>query len=652
MKRFAIWKNLAAPPTLQLDVLTCQRKRRFRATLPVMLITVIVLCIKLLFFAAIQSREPGSIYDTPEGLEIEFAVEQAAVLTLERCVSGYWNVTGATNGIRVNGKNWEAPATGNYSICNQPQLSPSLEVRLPSSAIAHYTLDVEVVFGDSFHLVALIVLVIGIAYIMGVPTWSHRTLLIIIGIAHGGIVILYQIGTDLSIKHMLFWGKSLHLLPMEDLRHSLLESILYVHHQPPFFSIYGLALESLFGNAFPVAMYIVHVLMGICMCLMSYVILWRFTRNKTFAFLVSLLLALNPGYFFYEALGLYTMLSAFLILSATYCIVIYQYKKLNRYLYLVVLFINLLILTRSAYHIIILGPVCLLVLFVVRDKARSLLVRCLFICLLSFGFYAKNLIVYQSFSSSSWLGMGLWRVARDDYDANELTDLYQDGVLTDQLVIWFLTFLPPSAYPGYDLVDNGIRVASQDNANNAIYPKINSIYLDNALRLIHHDVWRYLRGAMRAYGLFSCPSSTWNSLEKNLAAFPASHQALSVTMLHMQGVSKEAARILGMSPDDFGVCSNLYFIIPLLMLACPLVLLATCQLRWQRWRKMLRARSALVFIWGMVGYTALVTSLLESGENTRFKFMIEIPLFILIAVVGYHIAIAIMGRMQHWSSAR
>ncbi len=378
--------------------------RRWRRVRPLALLSIAFLVLKLFYFATIAQGEPAEIHDEPEGLSISFSVDQAALLILEQCVDGRWEVLGEAGEIRVNGKNWEAPASGQFRHCNQENPTPTLEVRLPSTAIAFYKLDLPVVFGDGLHIAFAILIAFCGLYLAGVTDWSHRYQLTLVGATHGGAVLLLKLTTNLSIEHSHSWGRSLHTLPMADLKHSLLESFLYLHNQPPLFTAFGLTLDLLFGASFAAAMYVTHVIFGILMCLMTYHVLWRLLQNKGAAVFVSLLLALNPSYFLYEALGLYTMFTAFLLMTAAFCLVLFRDQKLNRYLYIFILCINLLILVRSVYHIAILIPALGLILVLAERNGRRVLAGSLLICLLSFGWYGKNLLVNQSFSSSSWLG--------------------------------------------------------------------------------------------------------------------------------------------------------------------------------------------------------------------------------------------------------
>ena len=616
------------------------RTKRWQSVQWVVIILSVFLIGELLYFASIQNDSPPRIDDSPEGLTIEFTVDKAVVLTLENCVKGRWSVTGSDE-IRVNGGDWTDQASGQYTLCNQPNLSPTLEVRLPSSAIASYLLEVRVVYDDGLQSLAGLILVLLAMWIWGVQFWSHRHLLLLVIGLHIGLAIIYQLTTDLSITNSWEWDTVVHTIKMDDLRYNLLESFLYLHAQPPLFSVYGVTVDILFGEYRDEAMYVIQVLLGASMCGMSYIILAHYTRNKTIALFVSLILALNPAYFLFEALILYTIHSAFLILSAGFCLLLYQRRAQNRYLYLFVLCINLLVLIRSVYHIAFLIPILILVAILAQENLRRVIIGSMLICLLSVGWYAKNWIVFDSFTSSTWFGMSLWKVARDDYRDDELQELNDLDVLTDNSVIWFRPFMLPSAYPEFEPVESNIRVLSNDDLYNVVYPKINLFYRENAIRLIQYDIGRYLKSAIRAYGYYSCPSSTYELMENNINTFPASHQAASVELFHMRGLIQDIASRLGLSDEDYGACSNLYVVIPIVILVYPIFLLLHCRINFKKWRETIRRDSVLVFTWGIVTFTTIATSLLEIPENARFKFMIEVPLFIFMTIMAYRIFMAV-----------
>lgn len=599
--------------------------------------TLCLLLLRLVFFAVSQPDAPPAISDRPEGLSIEFSVDQRALLFLESCVSGRWAVSGAAAGIRFNGGSWDAAPAGDYRLCNRSSLSPTLEVRLPSTAIARYQLEVPVLFGDGFH-VAVALLLAGCAlYAAGLPRWPQRRLLLLIGGAHGGLALLYSLTTELSIFQFARWGQSFHNLPMADLRHNLLETFLHLHSQPPLFSAYGIALNTIFGESYEGVSYALHVALGIAMCCMAYAMLWQLLGSRSAAFFTAMLLALHPALFLYEAFALYTLLAAFWALAAGFCLLLYQQQGRNRYLALFMLCVTLLILTRSVYHIAIILPTLLLIVLLARRNRRRLLLGCVLIALLAFGWYGKNLLLYGSFSTSSWLGMSLWKVARSDYTAEELVALYHADVLNSRMVIWFTAFINPSEYPADSRRESEIVILSGDNSNNIAYLDLSRLYLGNALQLMRHDISRYLRGALRAYSLYACPAASWENLQKNIDAMPASHHALSNHFFHMQGASQRLGHALGIAGGGIGACSNHFFLIPLLSLALPLYALARCRARWACWRGLLRREALLAYLWGVIAYTALATSLLESGDNARYKFMSEFPLWILIAVVGYRL---------------
>ncbi len=594
-----------------------------------------------LYFTSIREDAPPRIDEIIEDVSIEFTVNTSAVLVLDACVNGRWSVEGA-DAVRVNHGDWVEHPTGRYTLCNQPNLSPTLEVRLPSSSIESYQLNVTVVYGNGLHVLAGLALLFIAMWIFGMQTASHQMLIALVMGVHIGLVIIYHLTIDLSITSAWTWDTWVYTVPMTDLRANVFESIIYQHAQPPLFSLYGILLDTLLGDNYTTAMLVGQVAMGALMCGISYRLFWHLTQNQTLTLFASLVLALNPALFFFEAIILHTIHTAFWMMLAVYCLYLYQQYGQNRYLYLFVLSINLVMLTHSLYHILFLIPVLILVAILVQQESRRVMIGCVCICLLSVGLYGKNLIMFGNFSSSSLLGMNLWEVARYDYETDELTKLLQAGILTDSTVINASSLMPPSAYPKYDQATGDIAILSGDNINNAVYPEINALYLDNALRLIWHDVGRYFNGVLRAYGHYTCPSSTYAPMTDNLNVFPASHQAVSVELLHMRGLTQEIARRLGLTQEEYGACSNLYAILPIVMLGYPLWLVFRFRANLNCWVEGIRRDSILIFIWWIVTFTTVSTSLLITPENAHFKFMVEMPFLVFLIVMIWRIAPSLM----------
>jgi hypothetical protein len=247
---------------------------------------------------------------------------------------------------------------------------------------------------------------------------------------------------------------------------------------------------------------------------------------------LSVALALNPSLFLYEAYVLYSLPTAFLVVLTIFCLVLFSAKHQLVYLYAFILALNLLILTRSLYHLVLLAPALLLVALFAGQQARRVLVISLVISLLSISWYAKNYTMYGFFGSSSLAGQNLWHIVVEKWTTEQLQALVAQKVL-DTAVVQTGVFGRPSAYVVYGFTKtSSIAAISGADYHNINMVEISRLYQRNALRLIRYAPLHYLLNMARAYVRFCYPSSRYEHLRINRAKLWV-HEAVSSQIIQV-----------------------------------------------------------------------------------------------------------------------
>jgi hypothetical protein len=224
---------------------------------------------------------------------------------------------------------------------------------------------------------------------------------------HLAVALYYKqvAGLDIAWRE---WDGLWQTIPADLLRADLWQSLWHSHAQPPLFNLFGALLLRLFHSHHLEAMQVVHILLGALIAGMGYRILWSLTGgSRRVSFVTAVLLALNPTLFLFEAYPLYDLLTAFLVMLTLFFLALYKEYRRLRLLFAFILTLNLLILTRSFYHLLLLLPAIPFALFLARVQRRRLLPALLLISLLSTSWYAKNSYRFDFFGSSSWMGIGL-----------------------------------------------------------------------------------------------------------------------------------------------------------------------------------------------------------------------------------------------------
>lgn len=441
-----------------------------------------------------------------------------------------------------------------------------------------------------------------------------------------GVYVQYFDITILGDTKVNDWDWFWQTLPLDALRTDLWQSLWFLHSQPPVLNLLGGLYIKAFYPHHLEALHVTNIVLGALICGLFYLIVVHFTNRRAPALGLSLLLTLNPSLYLFEAYVLYTVLTAFLVMLNLSCVLWYRQTRQPAALVVFILSLNLLILTRSVYHIILI-PLALLFVWWLMADDRTRRLRTVFagllICLLSLGWFAKNSVLFGFFGASSWSGMGLWKAASRGDKLPQMEEYARLNVV-EPMVVDLGAFAKPSAYEAYGFQKRStIPVLAGDDYNNINIPDISARYRENARRLIAYAPQEYLHTVYLSYLQFSQPSSHFKHLSINSEEIP----------LHVWFYADylEGGILLSRGQTDFG--SFLFFLLPV-----SLVLYGVQFLRqWRRsdWRiaGAVRADSVLVWCAFLIVYTTAVGLTMEYGENDRFKFLIEFPLWIFVPVV-------------------
>lgn len=205
-------------------------------------------------------------------------------------------------------------------------------------------------------------------------------------------------------------------------------SILYFHANPPGLSLLHLfAKQVSFGHP-----YIFWALVLPFLHILAWSQFYAFVQRIGFKYAkwVSLILFLNPLIFIYFK---YPFYSTFIFTSSCFLLNILFSSKSRDYIFIgitIVFAFNALL--RSSWHVFVLGAFLLPLFFKTSWKSRGI---ALAIFLLPLSIYVKNYVLFEKFTSSTWMGMNLYH--HIDRGAEDLS-IFHAG-----------RFMPLPAYDGF-----------------------------------------------------------------------------------------------------------------------------------------------------------------------------------------------------------
>jgi hypothetical protein len=441
---------------------------------------------------------------------------------------------------------------------------------------------------------------------------------------HAALALYYRYWGGLSITidpERNTWDWFWQAAPLDLLRERLLETVFYFHAQPPLYNIVGGLLAKLFYPHHLEALYTLNIVMGALMVLMAGLILRDLVPWRPLRLLVLFFVALHPSLFIYGAYILYDQMTAFLVLTCIFCVWLYTRQPCIRWLVAFTLALNLLILTRSLFHpVMLVVALPVLGLWVRPGQRRRAVAGSALVSSITVLFLVKNLVVFGFFGLSSWGGMSLYRVAvQHSYNEQELAALIGEGVIAPMMIE--RAFEVPSVYAPYSYTEeSSIPVLNNDDRNNINYIAISREYGAAAMTLTRREPTRYAAVVIGSYLMYVHPSSRYMYTElhaEQLGAHVRLYEA-----------------VLGATLPVGGWNLPLMFFITGLVMAIPALRGLSRLGVWpRRWLVFLRDHPLQITIYGFVLYGLLAGVLLEIGENHRFKYVTEVPFVLLTGLI-------------------
>lgn len=309
-------------------------------------------------------------------------------------------------------------------------------------------------------------------------------------------------------------GQFLQLVDPELLRTRLVESLFYLHGQPPLFNLYLGVLLKAFGGHYASVAQASYVGLGVVGTLALYGLLVRVGCAIWVSVSVTVLITVAPATILYENWLFYEYpVAVFLVLSA-FALVGFMRAKSFWSGFLFFLLLAAVIWTRSTFQIIWMLLASGLVLVALRDRKGVVIRSCLVPLLLVVALYGKNLMVFGFPGTSSWLGMSLaeklFYTAVSPLDRAELVER---GELSRVSLV--KPFSQLEAYRGRVVISRptGIPVLDEKrlpfgtpNLNNKSYVRISRLYLGDSLYLIREEPAAYVRSMISTLKLAFQPS--------------------------------------------------------------------------------------------------------------------------------------------------
>jgi hypothetical protein len=431
-------------------------------------------------------------------------------------------------------------------------------------------------------------------------------------------VILVARGVSFDLEWV---GLSIQNIDQRLLQHHLLQSLWYLHGQPPLWNaLLGLSMK--LGNAlWPRVWHIAFIGLGLVEALALYALLLEVRIPRWPAAAVAAVFVVAPETLVYENILTYDYPTLVLLTLTALAVVRYAHQPTFARGFLVFAGVGTLIWLRTIFEWPWVFLVLVLLVVVRRESARLALAGSLLAVALVAGLVAKNWIMYDVPSTTSWSGIMFARAAVTSLPLGERRRLVAEGKLhsvslvtpLSQLSDYEAVGIKPDKPSGIPLLDDRGDAYFPRNLENRTFIRISNLYWQDDLWIVEHRPTAYLRGVGHGVADFFAPATiAWEGTGNTGK---------------IDGYRRWFERVVfgRVGPGRDGV-----FLIALYVFA----LVAGLWLTVRRLRPGADAATVLVaFSTLALLYLVVVGNLAEVGENYRFRLVIQ-PLVLVLAAAG------------------
>jgi hypothetical protein len=448
----------------------------------------------------------------------------------------------------------------------------------------------------------------------------------------------YLLGVRFDARPILHYYQ---FIDPELLKHRLIESLFYLHVQPPGLALYTGIILKLFPASYSTAFHAIHLLLGLGICCLVYHLMRVCGVSRWLAFGLTTWFIVSPGVVLFENYMLYEYLVSFLLVAAATSL--YHFVRGGPFGWALLFFFALLglVLVRNLFHLAYLLAILAAVMYLTPARRKTVLLCGSLPVLAVLGLYAKNWILFGSFSGSTWMGMNMDVITAHQLTAAEARDFVRRGLISPASLLdlgspldLYRPYIQTPPKTGIPVLDDCVTSTGATNFNCLAFFQVQKIYTRDGLALLRSYPVVYLRSLEAAWFSYFLPPGDFPFFDLNRPRIQGINRFWNMAFF---GQLKEARdrKVLRRLAAQGARASLVVYTGALLMIGLPaLWLWATYYLLAGVRSKTLDRSAAILtaFLLWNITYVTAIGNFLSSFENNRYRFPVDAFYVVLLAV--------------------
>jgi hypothetical protein len=438
-------------------------------------------------------------------------------------------------------------------------------------------------------------------------------------------------------------------LDPELLRHNLVQSLFYLHMQPPGYNLFAGVVLKLFPHAYAAAFHAVHLAFGAAVTCLLFYLMRRLGVRVRLALIATALFMVSPGVVLFENFILYEyQMMFFLTVSAA---LLFHFSARRRAVsalgFIACQF--WLVMIRNQYHVVYFAFIFAVFLYFTGRPERRVVAGVGSVLLaVVLAVYLKNQILFGQFVSSTYLGMNISALTTYQLTPEEKEAFVSRGAISrasTEMCIGaplssyypFIIMPPKTSIPA---LDQEVKPSGVVNLNHKGFLEVQKIYTKDALFVLRHHPMAYLRGIAIAWYTYFLPAGDLRDFEHNRSRIEGIERFSDIVFCGQFKYTADKKELRRLKAGGNGLSLVLYTGI-FLLIVLPALFIFGVRFLWRGVRrKTLAAPQALMlgFLLFNVFYLTSVSNFFGCFENNRYRFPLD----------GFFVVLAALALEQVW----
>jgi hypothetical protein len=448
----------------------------------------------------------------------------------------------------------------------------------------------------------------------------------------------YLLGVRFDARPVLHYFQ---FVDPELLKHRLFESLFYLHTQPPGWNLYTGAVLKLFPTSYPAVFYSIYILLGLGICWSTYHLMRTCHVNRWLAFSLAGWFIVSPGVVLFENYMLYEYLVAFLLVTAA--VALLHFARDFRSLSALLFFASLLglVLVRNFFHLVYFIAILAALAFLSPSHRRTVFLCGALPLLVILALYAKNWILFGSFSGSTWMGMNMDTITAHQLTAEEARDFVRRGIISQASLLdlgspidLYRPYIQMPARTGIPVLDDCVTSTGSTNFNCTAFFQVRQIYTRDGLALLRNYPVVYLRSVEAAWFSYFLPPGDFPFFDLNRPKIHAIDRFWNIVFFGQFEEASDRKQLRQLAARGARASLVLYTGVFLLLGLPALWLWGVFYLGSGVRRKTLDRPAAILlgFLLLNITYVTAIANFLSSFENNRYRFPVDAFYVVLLGV--------------------